>query len=172
MAGESTRTNSVNSCTYVLNGLYLYPYATKFDSLRVTDSLSYFSVPNIAETQPFISDISYIDTYPVQPSIKQEKPKLTQHHSPETSPMRNRWMNQPTWLCHLEEVEKNDKTPKPKSDDTKIVTINLSTKKKYKPVTLKVRPHIGTLLEILNHPTNNRGSAQRLTNFINQASVI
>ena len=73
MAGESTRPNSVNSCTYVSNGLYLYPYATKFDSPRVTDSLSYFSVPNIAETQPFISDISYIDTYPVRSSIKQEK---------------------------------------------------------------------------------------------------
>ena len=37
--------------------------------------------------------------------------------------------------------------PPTKQTDTETVTVHLSTKKKYKPVALKVKPHIGTLAD-------------------------
>ena len=120
MTGESTRSNSVRPCNFISNGQYLSPCATKFDSPHtVTNSLSYFSVSNVTEPQPFISDFSYIETYPVQTSTNQPIPPTS--------------------------IQNNERMPPTKQTDTETVTVYLSTKKKYKPVALKVKPHIGTL---------------------------
>ena len=134
MTGRSTRSNSVKPCTFISNGLYLSPCATKFDSLHaVTDSLLYFSVSNFTEPQPFISDISYIKTYPVQ--------TLTKQLMPPTSIQNNKR----TPSTFYDNNTAHPVVMTTKSTNTKTVSTHLSTKKKYKPVALKVKPHIGTL---------------------------
>src|SRR5271168_1475880 len=147
MTGESTRSISVKPCTYISNGLYLSPCATKFDSLlAVTDSLSYILVANFAEPSQFISDISYIDTYPIQtPTKRQRPPTSTQTTTHSTSTLNNNNTIQPPLLCHSDRVGQNSDIQQFNSAVTDTVPIHLSTKKKYKPVALKVKPHIGTL---------------------------
>src|SRR5271168_4734414 len=147
MTGESTRSISVKPCTYISNGLYLSPCATKFDSLlAVTDSLSYILVANFAEPSQFISDISYIDTYPIQtPTKRQRPPTSTQTTTHSTSTLNNNNTIQPPLLCHSDRVGQNSDIQQFNAADADIVPIHLSTKMKYKPVALKVKPHIGTL---------------------------
>ena len=87
MTGGSTRSNSIKPCTFISEGLYLSPCTTKFDSPHaITDSLSYYSVSNFTEPQPFISDISYIETYPVQTSTKQPMPPTLIQNNERTPP--------------------------------------------------------------------------------------
>src|SRR5271156_6879737 len=86
MTGESIESNSVTTCTFISNGLTISPRSSKFDSPHeVIESLSYTSVSDISEPSIFISEISYIDVFPVstsiQPSTTSEKTKNTKNNS-------------------------------------------------------------------------------------------
>src|SRR5271170_544295 len=150
MAGGSIGSNSVTPCTYISNGLMISPRASQFDSPHnITDSLSYFSNSDDLQTSYFISDTSYIDTFPAPTSISQSRPpastiKTTVLAAPT---FKQTEITSPALICISDRVadpttQTNNET---NSSDTDLIDIHLSTKKKYKPVALKVKPHIGTL---------------------------
>ena len=140
MAGGSTTTDSDRSCTYITNGLIFVSCASQFDSPpALANSFSYFSASDILEPTPLIADFSYIETISLPTTAhtlaKLTTPKNQQMHTP--LPILIRSSDSNTTASNTQQ--------NPDNSETTVVTINLSTKKKYKPVALKVRPHIGTL---------------------------
>ena len=140
MAGGSTTTDSDRSCTYITNGLIFVSCASQFDSPPAfANSFSYFSASDALEQTPLMANFSYIETISLPTTThtlsKLTTPKNQQMHTP--LPILMRSSNSNTTASNTQQ--------NPDTSETTVVTINLSTKKKYKPVALKVRPHIGTL---------------------------
>ena len=150
MSGDSIVSNSDTPCTYITNGLNVAPRSSQFDSPHeLTDSLSYFSTSNNSEPSNFVSDFSYIDIYPTPTHI----PSSTSSKYPLTT--SNRTTPTATHIDHTIPalIRSSDGAADPTKhknnydnlSETNTNEINLTTKKKYKPVALKVKPHIGTL---------------------------
>jgi hypothetical protein len=141
VAGESAKSNSVKPCTRTSNGLMFLPRASPFDSPHYVTK----SFPSKPAFDIFISDTSYINTYRIPTPINSPKPIVpivnNTYRPPRISTTSQAQLYQSDRTGHLVKQYHNET----EASDTEIVNINLATKKKYKPVALKVKPHIGTL---------------------------
>jgi hypothetical protein len=146
VTGESDKYDSVRPCTRTSNGLKFLLRASPFDSPHyLTKSFPSKSFSDKETRLQFISDTSYINTYRVPTPTTSPKSTNTSDNKTYRSPQISSVPPVPSYQSDRTDYETKHDQDETEASETGIINVNLATKKKYKPVALKVKPHIGTL---------------------------